>query len=201
MKDITAFEFASILKYVRNRPEYIINPTVDERLGLIVAADYLGLVSFTAFEKKIARGLAFDLLFSRTRLNSDHIRLVASHNAFKSNVLWQVAVDSGVRPFLQEHLVTVLDCPRSSTILQRERSHREPETWLDITHHYKQLRAQNDNYALAVMREVPKTLKAGRERLNPDQVADVTAPKYLDPLLAHLSFTPEFEGFEPEFTI
>jgi hypothetical protein len=152
---------------------------------------------FADFERLVAERLALSLLSLREELEARHLRLIASHNAFRSRLIWRVVVAAGVRPYLQEH--------RLYKKYGRYRyGHNDPKEWDAIVRHYRQLMKHNQCFAYDVMREVPKVLTAGRDTFDEQEIASGThicGPAYLDSLLGFISFTPLFVGMTCDYRV
>jgi len=163
------------------------------------------MVQFTAFQKIIAERLALTLLARRLDLTSDHIQFIASHNAFRSRVIWQVIVSSGVRPFLQEHLLQACGAGQKSSFYingmlvdYHNCGVADPAEWDKTIIHCRQLRNENRDYAFDVTSQVPRVLEAGRDD---SKKAKGAVRVYTDPLIDVISFEPHYTGMDTDFTI
>ncbi|KAB5551101.1 hypothetical protein GE09DRAFT_1059600 [Coniochaeta sp. 2T2.1] len=175
LQDIPAHIFARLIKYVLY-PQYLQlneedwenmeDENLDNLFTLVIAADYLGMNRFADLEEKIAERVALTLLGDRRALSSAHINRLASHNAFKSKLLWDVVVESGVRPILQEHLIEEYDSDNPYE-----------KSWAEQLKHCQQLRDDNIEYAHGVAQRIPNTLKLAK------------VGGYSDSLLRFISFT------------
>ncbi|KAB5551102.1 hypothetical protein GE09DRAFT_1240244 [Coniochaeta sp. 2T2.1] len=196
LQDIAAHTFARIARYALSpKPSDVKfdnwgitepHDTVRSLLDALIAADYLGLDAFTSFEKWVAERLALLLLFSRISLTSDHTRLIASHTAFRSKLIWRVVVASGVRPFLQEHMTPAPDHGCGSD-KRPSPAHCTQSLWKDNLAHCRQLRADDQEYGLGVAAEISTTLKAGVGCKGPSYHYFLEPTPYVDPLLAFVS--------------
>ncbi|KAB5580198.1 hypothetical protein GE09DRAFT_1212650 [Coniochaeta sp. 2T2.1] len=196
LQDIAAHTFARIARYALSSKPSDVNfdkagitephDTVTSLLDALIAADYLGMDAFTSFEKMLAERLALLLLFSRLSLSSDHTRLIASHTAFRSKLIWRVVVASGVRPFLQEHISPAPDHGCGSDKIPPP-AHCMQSLWKCILVHCRQLRSDDKKYGLDVAAELSTTLKDGVGFKAPPYSYNLEPTPYVDPLLAFVS--------------
>ncbi|KAB5580199.1 hypothetical protein GE09DRAFT_1212651 [Coniochaeta sp. 2T2.1] len=166
--------FARLIKYVfdpgslqSNNDDWVNmeHEDLDNLFTLVIAADYLRMNIFADLEEKVAERVALTLLGDRRALSSAHINRLASYNAFRSKLLWEVVMESGVRPILQEHLIEEYD-PNNPHDGQ----------WAEQLKHCQQLRAVDLEYAHGVAQRISNTLKREEDG------------KYPDPLIRFISF-------------
>ncbi|KAB5580196.1 hypothetical protein GE09DRAFT_1279171 [Coniochaeta sp. 2T2.1] len=174
-QDISTHTFSFILRW--SSFEYMLvsrsRPKVDGLLEALMAADYLGFKVMKQFTNFISARLAVELLLNRRKLTSAHLDLVARHNTSPNrwtNVVWEIFVKAGVRPFVQDFFA---DLDESSIRRWKEDEvpgvgpapgHGDIEQWKDIVRHCRQLREENDKYALQVGKAVVQMLKEERLR-------------------------------------
>lgn len=156
----------------------------------MICADYLGLdspgVTLVDFEDYMIGQLRAMLLYDHKQVKVRHLELAETHSAFSSKKIWCVLAQAGVRPYLQQYMLhpgyklkhIEPQCPGKSAWAS--------DGWIRVIRRHRKLRTDNERYALKVMKEVSKTLLAGRLEQHGKSGSSKTvgwdAVRYHDPL-------------------
>lgn len=110
LEEISHQAFLRIIIYLEQRSE----PGFDEKgkyrqaesihglVQAVIAADYLSMVDFQAFETYTAARLAGSLILDRLGVSPPLLILVTTHPAFRSSLFWSICVLAAVQPVLHK---------------------------------------------------------------------------------------------------
>jgi hypothetical protein len=141
---------------------------VTHLLDVAVAADYLGLEEWAReLEVWLNHGIAKTVLDDRRAVTQAVMDFVREHRAFRSGLFWATIVKAGVRPALQEKMLTTSRLFGGGEDGGKWVGHRDGiEEWLGVLEHCQRLRRRRRNveYAAAVLEEVMGTMLAASLR-------------------------------------